>query len=37
MDGASTSKKMDENGSIARNALVQPTEDHQITKATKVK
>ena len=34
MDGASTSKKMDENGSIA---LVQPTEDHQITKPTKVK
>ena len=37
MDGASTSKKVDENGSIGRNALVQPTEDHQITKPTKVK
>lgn len=36
-DSASTSKKLDENGSIPRNALVQPTEDHRITKPTKVK
>ena len=36
-DGASTSKTLNENGSIPRNALVQPTEDHQITKPTKVK
>ena len=35
-DGASTSKT-DQNGSIPRNVLVQPTEDHQITKPTKVK
>jgi len=35
-DGVSTSKKLDENGSIPRKASAQPTGDCQITALTKV-